>query len=163
MTTNNSQSRPMHERRQKMLESLIQLIGDDKFATLLEKKAYNYTIELCNNRGSIPSWNNPHMQIYFTIMSRIQRNWRPELVKIKISELILLTEEELDPSWMASARQDIKERSNIHIEEKIETHYICGNCKCNKTKVRSVQTRSSDEPPTIFVKCVECGHKWTAS
>lgn len=36
----------------------------------------------------------------------------------------------------------------------------CSKCKSTKTYSYQLQTRSSDEPMTNFVTCVECGNKW---
>lgn len=36
--------------------------------------------------------------------------------------------------------------------------YKCPKCKKRKSTVTQVQTRSADEPATIFVRCMECGH-----
>ena len=38
--------------------------------------------------------------------------------------------------------------------------HTCSKCKSKKTYSYQLQTRSSDEPMTNFVTCVECGNKW---
>ena len=38
--------------------------------------------------------------------------------------------------------------------------YKCGKCGCDKTKQHEMQTRSADEPMTIFINCVECEYSW---
>ena len=38
--------------------------------------------------------------------------------------------------------------------------YKCGKCGCDKTTQHEMQTRSADEPMTIFINCVECGNSW---
>ena len=38
--------------------------------------------------------------------------------------------------------------------------YQCGKCKEKKTTVYFQQTRSADEPMTIFVTCLGCGHQF---
>jgi len=37
----------------------------------------------------------------------------------------------------------------------------CFECKSHFTKYVELQTRSADEPATIFAQCSECGHHWT--
>jgi len=37
---------------------------------------------------------------------------------------------------------------------------ICIKCKCKKILSYSKQTRSLDEPISIFALCSKCGHKW---
>jgi len=36
----------------------------------------------------------------------------------------------------------------------------CGKCGCKKIFSFSKQTRSMDEPTTVFGLCSQCGHKW---
>ena len=36
----------------------------------------------------------------------------------------------------------------------------CPKCGNNKAYWWIVQTRSGDEPPTIFYRCTKCGHTW---
>lgn len=38
--------------------------------------------------------------------------------------------------------------------------YTCGNCKSKKTIHVTKQIRAADEPPTVFITCVVCKHKW---
>ncbi len=38
--------------------------------------------------------------------------------------------------------------------------FKCRKCKGTKTTHYSMQTRSSDEPMTVFVCCLNCGQRW---
>lgn len=38
--------------------------------------------------------------------------------------------------------------------------FTCRKCKGNKTKHSMAQTRSSDEPMTVFITCLTCGNRW---
>lgn len=38
--------------------------------------------------------------------------------------------------------------------------FPCFKCRTNKTVYFQMQTRSSDEPMTTFVNCLECGNRW---
>lgn len=38
--------------------------------------------------------------------------------------------------------------------------FTCGRCKSTKTSYYQLQTRSSDEPMTTFVCCLNCGKRW---
>jgi len=40
------------------------------------------------------------------------------------------------------------------------THTICPECENNEAFWWMQQTRSADEPPTLFYKCKKCGHSW---
>ena len=41
--------------------------------------------------------------------------------------------------------------------------FTCSKCKNNKCKTYSLQTRSADEPMTIFVNCITCDNTWRMS
>ena len=40
------------------------------------------------------------------------------------------------------------------------TQFTCSKCKNNECKTYSLQTRSADEPTTIFVNCIKCDNTW---
>jgi len=72
---------------------------------------------------------------------------------------------EVDPDgpWMETlrrlehedaSRQEYKRRR----DEGRESGYLrCGKCKSFKTDFYEVQTRSADEPMTVFITCHDCG------
>ncbi|KAL5493612.1 hypothetical protein EMCRGX_G014816 [Ephydatia muelleri] len=41
-----------------------------------------------------------------------------------------------------------------------ETNETCPKCRNLKAYFMQMQTRSADEPMTIFFKCTNCGHRW---
>ncbi len=46
-------------------------------------------------------------------------------------------------------------------DEKVKDTLIqCQSCKSNTVQTRELQTRSSDEPMTIFCNCTTCGKRW---
>ena len=49
-----------------------------------------------------------------------------------------------DESWEAAAK----------------TRVLCPECDNNEAYFLQIQTRSADEPSTIFYKCTKCDHRW---
>tara|TARA_Y100000816_G_C26056034_1_gene554160 strand:+ start:870 stop:1334 length:465 start_codon:yes stop_codon:yes gene_type:complete len=43
------------------------------------------------------------------------------------------------------------------------TQFTCSKCKNKECKTYSLQTRSADEPTTIFVNCIKCNNTWKMS
>lgn len=41
-----------------------------------------------------------------------------------------------------------------------KTKIMCPNCENTEAYWWMQQTRSADEPPTIFYKCTKCGYSW---
>ncbi|KAL3072665.1 hypothetical protein niasHS_017639 [Heterodera schachtii] len=40
------------------------------------------------------------------------------------------------------------------------TNERCPSCSHDKAYFQQIQTRSADEPMTIFYRCANCGHRW---
>ncbi len=49
-----------------------------------------------------------------------------------------------------------------NIVEMPTTDIICPECSHGKAEYFQQQTRSADEPPTTFYRCVKCDHRWRA-
>jgi DNA-directed RNA polymerase subunit M/transcription elongation factor TFIIS len=52
---------------------------------------------------------------------------------------------------------------NSFIENPIDVQegiFTCNKCSSKRTYSYSKQTRSSDEPLSVFVTCAQCEHKW---
>ena len=47
--------------------------------------------------------------------------------------------------------------------EPSEGIFQCGKCKLWKVRFAMAQTRSGDEPMTVFCTCVNCGNRWKFS
>ena len=46
------------------------------------------------------------------------------------------------------------------INPNVGGEFVCSRCKGNKTTHYAMQTRSADEPMTVFVSCLTCGKRW---
>ena len=46
---------------------------------------------------------------------------------------------------------------------KSSTIFTCSKCKKSKCSVSQQQVKAGDEPATVFVKCLECGHGFSFS
>lgn len=55
-----------------------------------------------------------------------------------------------------------KEVEEMRLKDKGSTStFECKKCKKNKCSVVEKQVRSGDEPATLFITCLECGHVFT--
>ena len=88
-----------------------------------------------------------------------------KLIKKEISVSDIFNKNQIDlftEKWEISRRRKEEEEKFL-----FETHLIsnnktaeCFKCKTVNTYVRSQQTRSADEPETIFYLCLTCGNHW---
>lgn len=62
--------------------------------------------------------------------------------------------------WEQANEQKINEMCGIKGDLLAASLFTCGRCKSTKTTSTQKQTRSADEPMTVFVLCLNCGKRW---
>lgn len=62
--------------------------------------------------------------------------------------------------WEQANEGKINEMCGIKGELLKASLFTCGRCKSTKTTSTQKQTRSADEPMTVFVFCMNCGNRW---
>jgi transcription elongation factor S-II len=60
--------------------------------------------------------------------------------------------------WKSKNRAEIL--TSIGLDPNKGGEITCRKCGGNKTTFYPMQTRSSDEPMTLFVTCLTCGKRW---
>ena len=63
-----------------------------------------------------------------------------------------------DLDWAKKNRDQIMRANGL--DPNAAGEFVCRKCKGSKTTHYALQTRSSDEPMTIFVTCLTCGSHW---
>ncbi len=62
--------------------------------------------------------------------------------------------------WEQANAKKINEMCGIKGDLLKASLFTCGRCKSHKTTSTQKQTRSADEPMTVFVFCENCGNRW---
>jgi transcription elongation factor S-II len=62
--------------------------------------------------------------------------------------------------WNEANEDKINEMCGIRGDLLKASLFTCGRCKSHKTTSTQKQTRSADEPMTVFVLCLNCGKRW---
>jgi hypothetical protein len=147
-------------------------------ARQIESSIYNYSIARATKEYLFSSWDNPVFKsIYVAKAKSIIRNLSTQfgVQNTEIRDLIFV-KQGLNPLTLADNLpfdlnpgnwQNIKDEK-IKIEQlnKQKTHFNtttmfkCSRCNKNNCSYFELQTRSADEPMTIFITCLECGKKW---
>lgn len=65
-----------------------------------------------------------------------------------------------DPVYEQVAYKALKKQLTVDAENAPDGAFTCGKCKSKKTTFYEMQTRSADEPMTVFVQCLNCGKRW---
>lgn len=157
--------------RSNIRSKLNEIIGNEKHTINLEKGIFNYSLNEAKNRKVVKKWDNPYfVQIYVDRLRSIFINLKnPKLLEqlnsgtIKAHTIAFMTHQEMCPEkWdeliTAKSKRD-QNKFETNLEAATDT-FTCRKCKSKKCTYYALQTRSSDEPMTIFVTCLDCGQRW---
>jgi DNA-directed RNA polymerase, subunit M/Transcription elongation factor TFIIS len=74
-----------------------------------------------------------------------------------------MTHQEMNPEhWkhlLEKKRMIDKSKYNTDLVANTDM-FTCSKCKSKKCNYYTLQTRSADEPETIFITCLDCGKNW---
>lgn len=139
---------------------------DENIAKNIEQSIFNFSKEYAVTNDTPYLLDSIYENKSEEIIAQIQNKESTYLVdlikkkKIDASKVAFMKPEELNPDkydtiikkqQMAEYKKNNTEGSNI---------FTCSKCKKSKCSVTTKQTRAGDEPPTTFVDCLECGHKF---
>jgi DNA-directed RNA polymerase subunit M/transcription elongation factor TFIIS len=138
----------------------------------IEKGVYNYTIKEATNKQIIKKWQNPlfceiyysrFKSIYINLKNNEQLRNQIKNGEITINQFAFITHQEMNQSqWKDRIERKIK-RDNLKFTNTIKAStdmFTCNKCKSKQCTYYEMQTRSADEPTTVFVTCLNCGKNW---
>lgn len=155
--------------RNKLKEILHE--DDDISSTNLEKGVFNYAIKEAGRKKIVKKWENPHFVcLYKDRLRSIYMNLKNDnfLKQIQNGDILpqnvaFMTHQEFNPErWRVLIEKKMK-RDASKYDDNIQAStnmYTCRKCKSNRCTYYEMQTRSADEPATIFVTCLDCGKHW---
>jgi DNA-directed RNA polymerase subunit M/transcription elongation factor TFIIS len=163
-----------------MEENSIQDFQEEKLLKIclnLERGIFNFTLKYyfdnLNTHDNI--WNELFKSMYVNKALSIYLNLDPYNTFQNVNLLKKLLNGEINEFELCnlSAKEIFPERYNKIIDEYIVTIenptekedikdglFRCGKCKTYKTTYYQIQLRSSDEPMTTFVTCLNCDNRW---
>ena len=157
--------------RKNVSDKFSLILEDGPKSINLEKGIYNYTIKESESKKIVKKWDNQHfVQIYIDRFRSIYLNLKnAELLQqiknneITVQSVAFMTHQEMKPEqWSTLINQKIKRdaaKYTMNIEASTDM-FTCKKCKSKKCTYYELQTRSADEPATIFVTCLDCGKHW---
>ena len=169
------------ENIQKKLADILLIIFNSNASTTcvhsainLEKGIYNYAIKEATQRKIVKKWENPFfVQIYKDRLRSIYVNLKnpdnPELLEqvrsgeIPPQSLAFMTHQELQPKqWNDLIQRKIKRDASKYVDntQASTDMFTCKKCRSKRCTYYELQTRSADEPATIFITCLDCGKHW---
>jgi len=150
---------------------MLPILDDETKSINLEKGIYNFAIKEANSRKIVKKWENTHfVQLYLdrlrTIYINLKNDDLLQLVKqgeITPQTLAFMTHQELNPEhWREHIERKIKRDASKFVNniQASTDMFTCKKCKSKRCTYYELQTRSADEPATIFVTCLDCGKHW---
>ena len=138
----------------------------------VEVSAYNYSIEMAEERKISKTWNeirfrklylNKCRNLYLDLENpQTQLAAKIQNKEISTQTLAYLTAVARFPGlWEPVFRALAKKKGlSIKDDESYEGMFKCPKCNSKKTSYYSLQTRSADEPMTNFISCTVCDNHW---
>lgn len=157
--------------RENIRNEFSKIVDSSDLATNLEKGVFNFAIKEATIKKEVKKWENPwFVQLYTDRLRSIYINLKnPNILEqIKSGELLpqtfaFMTHQEMNPErW-----KELIEKKKLVDKNKYNTQLVartdmftCGKCKSKRCTYYTMQTRSADEPETIFITCLDCGKNW---
>lgn len=159
------------EFRQNVINKLGDIIQNNEIADELEKGVYEFAEKEANTLKLVIKWDNPHFtQLYMDRLRSIYINLKNEelLDHLKSGEitgqtLANMTHQEMNPQhWKELIDKKRKRDENKYTNnaQASTDMFTCRKCKSKRCTYYELQTRSADEPATIFITCLDCGKNW---
>lgn len=150
--------------------------NDREYMKDLERCIFNYSLQKSIERNIIPTWNivfkniylNKVISLYSNLSKNNYINNKRLMTRLKKREftpeqLVNMTPQELFPEHWKELIDEKYRRDKILYETKKEAmtdQFKCSKCHSRETCYFEMQTRSADEPMTIFITCLNCGKRW---
>ena len=150
------------------------ILQNEKNTDNLEKGIFNYTLKEAANRKVVKKWDNPYFtQLYVDHLRSIYMNLKnKDLIdmlntsKIKPHEIAFMTHQEMRPDIWKELIELKQKKDMLKFENNMEAStdtFTCRKCKSKKCTYYMLQTRSSDEPMSVFISCIDCGARFKTS
>jgi len=152
--------------------------GDVVNASRLEKALFNWSVRTCRNDRIPMHWDNPNfrhryttkaLSMKFNLTNPQNPSLLPKLLsgEMKFSEFAhahpyVIFPGHWDPIFERVAAKQLRKQLTHDIDAVPDGAFQCSKCKSKKSTYVELQTRSADEPATIFVQCLNCGKRWRA-
>ena len=153
----------MSNYRNEKITILNNLINDLNVAEKIELSIFNFTNEYILNNNISDLFNEIYEDKFNDIINITDLKQFIYILyeekKISPEDIAYLKNEELFPSKY----KDILQKTAIQNNKVGSNAFTCKKCKEKNVEITQKQTRSGDEPPTIFVKCLECGYSFKFS
>ena len=153
----------------KNLKIYLKDLSQEEMKDLLEK-IVSIEETLFDKFKNENSYTNRALEIISNVKDEKNSDFRDKIIKgvYKPEDLATMDAFEMvNTNKKKEIQQNIENNINSVRSDWDEKHapvtegvYKCSKCGGKKTRQHEMQTRSADEPMTIFIHCVNCGNSW---
>ena len=159
------------EFRSNIRNKIEKILLDNTKSINLEIGIYNYALKEATSQKILKKWDNVYfVLLYLDRLRSIYINLKNDKLlnqikknEITVQTLAFMTHQEMDSDlWKDLIEQKVKRDANKYTS-KVQAStdmFTCRKCKSKRCTYYELQTRSADEPATIFVTCLDCGKNW---
>jgi len=143
----------------------------------LEKAIFEATYEFAQKNYVVRNWNSlPFVELYKQNFRSVISNIHPDSPvknprllrrvvegEFELSAIPFMTSYEMYPEKWFELKDKLIQREQKVLEgntSRATDEYKCRRCNKRQCTYYELQTRSADEPMTIFITCVNCGKEW---
>lgn len=167
----------VYNKLKSLLEKEEKVENSNKILENIERGIYNYTIDTLDKRSIIKSWDNDifkktyinkAISVYSNLNSETYIKNKRLMTRLMENEFLphevvyMTPQENFPENWKELI--DEREKTDKLLYEKdrggATDQFRCSKCKKRECTYYELQTRSADEPMTIFICCLNCGKRW---
>jgi transcription elongation factor S-II len=143
----------------------------------LERAIYNGAVLEAERRHVTKVWSyKPFVNIYTMHARHIASNFHPDTYvenrelfeRFRAGQITIEQLSSMDPYKLFNQRwsehftqQQVQEKRQLEGNKAMATdQFLCNRCRKRECTYYEMQTRSADEPMTIFITCLNCGKHW---
>jgi len=158
--------------REKIRNELLKYVQYEILADSIEKGIFEYTLVTIIKDDILPKLGyNVYYDKYYDICKNLDtknkhinnKTLLPAVKKFRIDPFYIafLSPSQIHPERWESELMKKMDKEKKHENVPTTDLYKCYKCGNKKCKVSQMQTRSADEPMTIFVTCIVCYNTFT--
>ena len=144
---------------------------------MFERCIYNGAVHSALERHIGKSWSHPpFVELYSRYAKHLSANFHPKSYvgntelyeRYRAGEITFKEMSQMDTYQLFEGRwaesfeqQQVREKRQLEGNKAMATdRFLCGKCGKRECTYYELQTRSADEPMTIFITCLNCGKHW---
>ena len=149
----------------------------DEFVSKIEIGIYDKAVKEATEKNIDISWSNDYFKEMYIIYARHiclnlnsssyvkNKGLFKDVInkKVEPKNIAKMTPQELFPNqWKLLMDDKFKRDQHMYEVDKsgATDEFLCRKCNQRECSFYEMQTRSADEPMTIFVTCLNCGNRW---